>query len=359
MSMHKNSPAKPQQKPVTFTARFERSARTMPRAATSFPRLRHVEPAEFYEVRQSPAGEIAAGLTAPGASISPKFLYDHLGSRLFEAITELPEYYPTRTERAVLESHAKDIGRDFGRGATLIDLGAGNCAKASSLFDALRPAQYVAIDISAEFLAGALNALRQRHPQIDMLGLGMDFSSSLSLPDSVRAQRRLFFYPGSSIGNFTPLAALALLSDIRRSCDTAGGLLIGVDLVKDRQVLEAAYNDALGITGAFNLNVLNHVNRLIGGDFSIRDWQHRAWFNARQSRIEMHLEARDAVTVAWPGGERQFGQGERIHTENSYKYRLDDFHALLRQAGFGKLQTWTDDRQWFAVCLATQPRSGH
>lgn len=302
--------------------------------------------------------EIIAGLETPNAWLSPKYFYDPLGSRLFEAITRLAEYYPTRTEHGIFSENAEDIARSAGAGATLIDLGAGNCEKASRLFDTLRPAQYVAIDISADFLDEALNDLRRRFPNIDMLGLGMDFSASLVLPESVRAGNRLFFYPGSSIGNFSPREALGFVSDMRRQIasangSAAGGLLIGVDLVKDTSILEAAYDDALGVTAAFNLNVLNHVNALIGSDFSVSDWRHCAHFDAAQSRIEMHLEARLDVNVHWPGGSRRFHKGERIHTENSYKYRLTDFHALLRQAGFGNIRTWTDEREWFAVCHAT------
>lgn len=305
-----------------------------------------------------PQSDIITGLIAPAASISPKYFYDPLGSRLFEDITRLAEYYPTRTEQGIFADHAADIARSVGTGATLIDLGAGNCEKASRLFETVRPAQYVAIDISAEFLDDALNDLRRRFPGTDMLGLGMDFSASLVLPDTVSAAHRLFFYPGSSIGNFSPRGALAFVTNLRRQIvstdgNLTGGLLIGIDLVKDKSILEAAYDDSLGVTAAFNLNMLNHINALIGSDFSVGDWRHFACFNEAQSRIEMHLEARRDVIIHWPDGERRFRQGERIHTENSYKYRLPDFHALLRQAGFGHIRTWTDTREWFAVCHAT------
>ena len=301
--------------------------------------------------------EIVEGLSAPGAWVSPKYLYDALGSRLFEAITDLPEYYPTRVEQSIFERHAPEMGRVMGAGSTLIDLGAGNCEKARGLFPALKPSQYVAVDISADFLSQAVDALRDRFPGMDMLALGMDFSAGLALPPSVQSRRRTFFYPGSSIGNFQPLAALALLTDIRRHCNEDGGLLIGVDLVKDTQTLEEAYNDSLGVTAAFNLNLLNHVNKLIGSDFSVRDWRHRSLFNARLSRVEMHLEARKELTVSWPEGRRTFGQGERIHTENSYKYTLTEFQSLLEQAGFAKIRTWTDEQGWFAVFHALAQRS--
>jgi uncharacterized SAM-dependent methyltransferase len=162
----------------------------------------------------------------------------------------------------------------------------------------------------------------------------------------------VFFYPGSSIGNFAPLAALALLKDLRRQAGTDGSLLIGFDLVKDIDVLEAAYDDGLGVTAAFNRNLLLHLNALIGSDFDVRDWRHRAFFNERLSRIEMHLEVANDVDVTWPEGSRRFRAGERIHTESSYKYLLPEFHDVLKQAGFGQVRTWTDDNGWFAVCHA-------
>ncbi|HEX8886758.1 MAG TPA: L-histidine N(alpha)-methyltransferase [Noviherbaspirillum sp.] len=293
--------------------------------------------------------ELIAGLNAPQAMASPKYLYDALGSKLFEAICELPEYYPTRTEAAIFTRHGADIAESVGSGVTLIDLGAGNCAKAARLFPLLSPAQYVPIDISADFLHDAVQQLRQRFPQIVMLPLGMDFSATLSLPQEVSRSRRLFFYPGSSIGNFHPDEALAFLRRLRAA---DGELLIGIDLVKDHAVLDAAYDDALGVTASFNLNLLNHLNRLLGADFKLREWRHRGFFNPALSRIEMHLEARHALTVRWQGCERRFAEGERIHTENSYKYTPDSFAALLREAGYRLAQSWTDEAGWFMVCHA-------
>ncbi len=296
---------------------------------------------------------IIAGLSAPAASLSPKYFYDPLGSHLFEAITELPEYYPTRTERAIFTQHATAIAAAAGTGRTLIDLGAGNCEKAASLFATLLPARYVAIDISAAFLESALRDLRRLHPALPMQGLALDFSAGLSIPPTVSTDRRLFFYPGSSLGNFVPQDALRLLRDVRDQCGKDGALLIGIDLVKDEAVLNAAYDDELGVTAAFNLNVLRHVNRIIGSDFEPREWRHEARYNAGMSRIEMHLAARHALVVSWPGGKRSFNAGERIHTENSYKYQVPAFGELLKAAGFAGVTTWTDTHSWFAVCLAT------
>ncbi len=293
-----------------------------------------------------------AALCAERASLAPKFFYDRLGSQLFEAITELPEYYPTRTEAAIVEAHGATMGAAIGSAMTLVDLGAGNCAKALRLFPLLEPRRYVAVDVSVEFLRDALRQVQREHPRLDIVGLGQDFSSALELPaDVVGEQRPVFFYPGSSIGNFTPADALAFLRRVRARA-SGGGLLIGVDLVKPKPVLDAAYDDPLGVTAAFNLNALRHLNRLVGSDFDPRQWRHVAFFDEARSRIEMHLEAREALTCAWPGGSRRFTVGERIHTENSCKYLLGAFESMLVEAGFRRPQHWTDPLGWFAVFWA-------
>lgn len=301
------------------------------------------------------AAEAAVGLRAPAAHVSPKFFYDALGSRLFDAITETAEYYPTRTEAALMATHGLAIGEAArgvtGPGPALVDLGAGNCAKASRLFPLLQPGRYVAVDISVEFLRQSLQCLQREHPQMPMAGVGLDFSAELALPPGLVSGPAVVFYPGSSIGNFNPTEALHLLSQARNVA-AGGALLIGADLVKPVDVLEAAYDDALGITAAFNLNLLNHLNRLLGADFQLREWRHLAVFNAAESRIEMHLEARRSLTVRWPRAERRFAAGERIHTENSYKWTPETFGALLRGAGFTQTEAWTDARGWFGVWLA-------
>ncbi len=306
--------------------------------------------------RSAQAAEAAQGLTRDAAAVSPKFFYDALGSRLFEAITELDEYYPTRTEAAIFEHHGAAItaaaNQALGAAFSLIDLGAGNCRKAAALFPGLALSRYVAVDISADFLRGALADLQPRHAQIEMIGVGLDFSSRLALDAGLAGDAALVFYPGSSIGNFTPEAALALLRQAR-DLSPRSALLIGVDLLKDSATLEAAYDDALGVTAAFNLNLLRHLNGLLGSDFEPRCWRHVALFDEARSRIEMHLEARRDLVVRWPGGERCFAKGERIHTENSYKWRAEDFTALLRDAGYAQVQRWSDARGWFAVMLAS------
>lgn len=304
-----------------------------------------------HEDRAAVRDELLAGLQAPAAYTSPKYLYDALGSRLFEAITELPEYYPTRTEAAIFAAHAEAMAQVMPQRATLIDLGAGNCRKAAKLFGVLQPQRYVAVDISVDFLREALAGLQAQFPQLPMLGLGMDFSSTLVFPPEVGAGPRVLFYPGSSIGNFTPAEALTFLKQAHAACP-GGGLLISVDLIKAREVLEPAYDDALGVTAAFNRNLLPHLNQLVGSDFALADWKHVALLNAEASRIEMHLEARRTLIVRWPGGERRFAEGERIHTENSYKWREADFAQLLADAGFASSQVWKDPAGCFAVFWA-------
>lgn len=309
-------------------------------------------PAFVQQYREDSEAERRAlldGLLAPHPSLHPKYFYDVLGSRLFEAITALPEYYPTRTEAQIFGMHERAIAARCGSGSVLIDLGAGNCQKAARLFGALQPSQYVALDISVEFLADALTALQRQHPAMPMLGLGADLCAPMALPDQVKRGRRLFFYPGSSIGNFDRALALALLQRLRAAAQPGDGVLIGVDLYKDERRLVAAYDDPLGVTAAFNRNVLRNVNARVGANFALSDWRHVASFDRQASRIQMHLQAERDVEVHWPGGGRAFRAGERIHTEDSHKYRSEDFAAMLVEAGFAEPVCWTDPQRWFAV----------
>lgn len=314
------------------------------------PRFIQMHRADSHEERE----RAIAALSRSSAEASPKYFYDRLGSHLFDAITELPEYYPTRTEAAIFAAHGADMARHVGGGAVLVDLGAGNCAKAARLLPLLDPKRYIAVDISAEYLHDALRRLQREHPLLDIVGVGMDFSQSPALPHGLLekdASRPVFFYPGSSIGNFTPAQAEALLAGIHAQA-AGGGLLIGVDLVKPVEVLHAAYDDALGVTSAFNLNLLRNMNRQVGTDFEPAQWQHVVLFNREESRMEMHLQARHALTVRWSGGERSFQAGERLHTENSYKYQTASFTALLERAGFRTIRPWTSPNGWFAVFWA-------
>ena len=296
---------------------------------------------------------ILDGLMWAQAQISPKYFYDQRGSELFEAITRLPEYYPTRTERAILDGQGAAIGRAIGRRRVVIEPGAGSCAKALRLCRLVQATHFVGVDISADYLEGAVARLRTALPGLDARAVGGDITAGIALPAGLPQARRLVFYPGSSIGNFDPPQALQLLRGMHTlAAGEEGALLIGVDLRKDAAVLQAAYDDAAGVTAAFNRNVLTHLNRLIGSDFDPAQWRHEAFFDAHHSRVEMHLAARSPQCVRWPGGERRFAACERIHTENSYKYRLPDFMELLAAAGFRQPQAWLDRRGWYALVHA-------
>lgn len=295
--------------------------------------------------------EIEIGLLAKSASISPKFFYDPLGSHLFTAITLLPEYYPTSTEKSIFTQYLDQIVNAVGVGTTLIDLGAGNCEKAESFFNSLKPSSYLAIDFSVEYLQDALKKLAAKYPNIHMQCIGMDFSKELTIPNSINTAHKTFFYPGSSIGNFLESEALHLLSQIKVQIKE-GGLLIGVDLMKDDSVLMMAYDDPLKITSAFNLNILRSVNSQLGSNFRIEQFRHKVKINRAENRVELYLEALEDLTVSWPGHSRSFKQGELIHTENSHKYTIESIEQLLKNAGFTSTQIWTDPKNYFAVIYA-------
>lgn len=293
------------------------------------------------------------GLMAPAASIPPKFFYDAIGSTLYNAIVLTPEYYPTRTEAAIFAKFRDEIAGVIGTGKQFVDLGSGDSVKAEAWFAVLKPSRYVAVDISETAAHEALARLAGNVDAPELAGLITDFSRVLDVTSVMIKAPTLFVYPGSSIGNFLPDEALWFLKQIRAHCDTAGsGLLIGVDAKKESARLDAAYDDALGVTAAFNLNTLRHVNQLLGTDFDVRDWQHRGFYNAALGRIEMHVEARRDVTVRIRGAARHFAQGERIHTENSYKYSPEQFRSILIEAGFTEPQLWQDERQDFNVFYA-------
>ena len=296
--------------------------------------------------------ELVDGLYAPAATIAPKYFYDALGCALFQAICELPEYYLTRTERAIFAAHREAIAAAAGRGRQFVDLGAGDCAKGESWLPALQPYRFVAVDIAPAAIEPALARLAAAHPEIEFSGVITDFSRKLDLDGELDPGAATFFYPGSSIGNFTPEDALELLAQIRRLCRRGGGLLIGVDVPKDASRLAAAYDDALGVTAAFNRNVLNHVNALLGSDFDPSAFGHVAFYNMAEKRVEMHLEALSEQSIRIAGRERVFAKGERIHTEDSYKYSPEEFTLLLRRAGFDSVEVWQDPARSFAVYYA-------
>jgi L-histidine N-alpha-methyltransferase len=307
---------------------------------------------ENHDIKQLDLGlEVEAGLLSEAATIPSKLFYDLLGSKIFEVITHLPEYYLNDKEAAILSANIDDICLQVGKHGTLVDLGAGNCKKAAGLFKSLEPKTYVAVDISVDFLKETLPNLQAQHPTIDMIGVGVDFSSKLNLPPSVNKNKRVFFYPGSSLGNFNHEQAAILLKQIHHEAQ-GGGLLLGLDLWKDEHILRLAYDDPLNITAAFNLNVLRNVNALINSDFSIEDFSHHIEINTALQRVEMHLKAQKDVTVSWPNQKRDFKKGDRIHTENSHKYTIDNIKNLLTDAGFKHLKIWSDSNQYFAVIYA-------
>lgn len=305
--------------------------------------------------RDAFARDLTAALATRPRSISPKYFYDVQGSALFDRICDLPEYYPTRTEMAILRGQAGDIAAQMGPRAEIVEFGAGSCTKVRLLLDAMdAPARYLPIDISGEHLSVAAAGLRRDYPGLDVQPVVADYTQRLLLAARPPgAGQRVGFFPGSTIGNFTPAEAFYFLQ-VAAQVLRGGALLLGADLVKDPAVLHAAYNDAQGVTAAFNLNLLLHVNRLAGTDFRVRDWQHVALYDTTQHRIEMHLQARSSLVVQTPLGPRAFRAGERIHTENSYKWTVPRFAELLTAAGFSAPRYWLDADSRFAVFWAAR-----
>jgi dimethylhistidine N-methyltransferase len=299
--------------------------------------------------------ELVASLRARPATIPPRYFYDAVGCALYGAICELPEYYPTRTERAIFVQHRAAIAGAIGRGGQFVDLGAGDCAKAWSWLPFIAPSRYLAVDVARDAIAAALAKAAPDFPDVEMVGVVTDFTRGLDLRAELAPGAAdlpvTFFYPGSSIGNFDPAAAHDFLAAIHRHClpHADSGLLIGVDTKKDPRRLDAAYDDAVGVTAAFNRNVLRHVNRLIGSDFRPEAFAHRGFYNEAAGRIEMHLEATAAQTVTIGGTARTYAAGERIHTENSYKYAPAEFTLMLEKAGFRSVRCWQDEARDFAV----------
>ncbi|QKT03725.1 L-histidine N(alpha)-methyltransferase [Ectothiorhodospiraceae bacterium 2226] len=306
----------------------------------------------FYNHRPAPARleqEVLAGLAARSKAIPPKFFYDARGSALFDAICEQPEYYPTRTEIAILRRHAGEMAGLMGPNALLIELGSGSSQKVRLLLEALQPAAYMPLDISEQHLLRAAHALAEDYPWLEVHAACVDYSSSLTLPPCPPGARRVAFFPGSSLGNFEPDQAQAFLKRVADAVRPDGGLLIGIDLKKDARVLDRAYNDAEGVTAAFNLNLLARINRELGADFDLDGFEHCAFYNAARGRVEMHLVSRRDQQVRMAGRTVRFAAGEHIHTENSYKYSVAEFQALARGAGFAPVQVWTDPQGLFSV----------
>jgi dimethylhistidine N-methyltransferase len=313
------------------------------------------ERVHFYDFHPKPAdmrAEVLAGLSRPQKAIPPKFFYDRRGSQLFDAITELPEYYPTRTEIGILERHGEEMAALLGRDAVLVELGSGSSLKIRVLLSALRPAVYVPVDISREHLLSSAGELAAAFPRLEVHAACADYSVPFDLPAVEDGRPRAAFFPGSSIGNFDPPDAVRFLTRVAALVGAGGRLLVGVDLRKDVEVLHAAYNDAQGVTADFNRNLLARINRELGADFDLEAFRHEAFFNEEASRVEMHLVTDGPQAVRVAGQAFAFAPGESIHTECSYKYSIAGFQALARRAGFAPERVWTDDDGLFSVhCL--------
>ena len=300
------------------------------------------------------ARDVLAGLATRPRSIPSKYFYDERGSELFDQITRLDAYYPTRTERQILTTHAPEIAEEIGWRSALIEYGSGSSDKTRILLDALHARRalsaYVPIDISAEYLAIVAAELRLAYPGLPILPVAADYTGGVelpALPDDT--ERRVMFFPGSTIGNLTPDEATQFFHDLAVTLGDGGRLILGSDLAKDPAVLEHAYADPEGVTAAFNLNLLARMNRELGSDADLGAWRHQARFNAEESRVEMHLESVERQDLTVCGRSFSFHPGETIHTENSYKYAPGRLAELASDAGFRLRQRWTDPNGWFAV----------
>jgi dimethylhistidine N-methyltransferase len=295
--------------------------------------------------------DVLAGLALPQKAIPPKYFYDARGSKLFEAICELPEYYPTRTEMAIMERHVDEIARLLGPDTQLVEFGSGAGVKTRLMIDRLEPSLYVPIEIAEVALREACADLARRFPWLNINAVVADFARPLRLPEfiGVPIRRKCVYFPGSTIGNFTPEAAAAFLAGVRETVGSGGMLVIGVDLKKAKRVLDAAYDDAQGVTAEFNLNLLARINRELGGDFQLKRFRHKAFYDEARGRVEMHLESLYQQFAHVAGRRFDFRTGETIHTEISCKYTVAEFQALAAGARFHAEAVWTDPANRFAV----------
>lgn len=295
--------------------------------------------------------DVLEGLTAPVKSLSPKYFYDERGSQLFDQITRLPEYYPTRTETELFEAHSKEIAGHFSGAVTLIEYGSGSSRKIRALLEGMRPAAYVPLDISGDHLESSAKTLQRDYGWLDIYAVCADYSQAIDLPPEIPRNQPMAFFPGSSIGNFAPHAAAEFLTRVRDLVGAQGKLLVGVDRKKDKAVLESAYNDAAGVTSAFNLNVLTHLNRELDGNFVLEQFRHKAIYSESEGSIQMFLESTVEQQVELAGQIISFSEGEAIHTENSYKYDPDEFAELAAGAGWKNELHLTDANDYFSVFL--------
>lgn len=298
------------------------------------------------------AAEVLTGLQKPLKTISPKYFYDERGSQLFDAITQLPEYYPTRTELALFERHLPEIKQHVAaQPFCVVEYGSGSNKKIRRVLEVLQPAAYVPVDISRQYLLDNAQQLKADFSDLAIYPVCADISESFGLPEEVRAMHKLGFFPGSSIGNFTPKEATVFLQRLRATLGAGAQLLIGVDAKKSVSVLEAAYNDSAGVTAAFNLNALQHLNEHLGANFKLEQFAHEARYNVELGCIQMFLRSRVAQQVEISGSVLEFTAGEVIHTEDSYKYQPEEFLLLAQDAGFSKTALWQDADAWYSLFL--------
>lgn len=313
------------------------------------------QPLPVHDQTSDFADAVRAGLAQPQKVIPARFFYDRAGSELFEAITDLVEYYPTRTEIGILKDHAAEIGAAVGPGRAVIEFGSGSSAKTPLLLRAIAPAAYVPVDISAEFLQQSASALATDFPGLPVLPVAADFTQRFKLPGGIAGMPRLGFFPGSTLGNLAPMAAIDLLRSFADVLGAASWLVIGLDLApsagKDKETLERAYDDAQGVTAAFNLNLLHRINRELGGTIRADDFAHRAIWNAALGRIEMHLVTICDTKFEAAGQLFTMAAGEHIHTENSYKWTLPEARLMARASGWVPTMDWTDAEGQFSLHL--------
>ncbi len=302
----------------------------------------HPQPADFYE-------EVLRGLQHRPKFIPPKFFYDEAGSILFDAICELPEYYPTRTEMALLNQHAEEIAELIGKECLLIEPGSGSSQKVRLLLDAFQPAAYMPMDISRNYLMNAAQQLSEEYPWLEVHATCIDFTADMVLHFCPADIHKVAFFPGSSIGNFEPQDAAVFLQKVVKMVGEGGGLLIGVDVKKDKAILDAAYNDSQGITAKFNLNLLSRINQELDGNFDLDAFFHKAYYSPEAGRIEMYLISKTAQVVTIDGQRVSFEEGESIHTENSYKYTIGEFARLAETAGLELVDVWMDKEELFSL----------
>jgi dimethylhistidine N-methyltransferase len=303
--------------------------------------------------------DVVTGLSRRPRRLPCKYFYDQRGSHLFDRICQLDEYYPTRTELAIMQKHAGAMAAATGYGASLIELGSGSSLKTRLLLDALPDlASYVPVDISREHLQSSALRLARSYPRLSIKPVAADFTRDFYVPQAALGRKRVVYFPGSTIGNFRPADAQRLLQNIARLAGSGGGLLIGIDLVKDRNLLIAAYNDAAGVTAEFNLNLLDRINRELSGTFDLDAFRHQAIYNGARQRIEMHLVSTQSQSARVGDRRFRFELGETICTEFSHKYTIDQFAALAAPAALRLQHVWTDERRWFAVLYFTVGQAG-